>query len=1161
LKIAQFPWQERHQGEAQMSHRTGLLAFVVGLAFCAGVSAEGPIISEFMACNKASLHDAEHDSPDWIEIHNPTSEPLDLDGWYLTDDLNDLEKWEFPDVQLAPGAYRVIFASGKDRRDPAGELHTSFALQAGGESVALVEPDGRTIASAYPDYPPQLVDISYGIGGDGVVSQTDIVLVPEAAEARALIPTDGSLGLDWTNVAFDDAAWLSGRTGVGYDYPGLVGLDVAAMRNVNQTVYVRIPFPVPDPTSIDKLLLRLKYEDGFVAYLNGVEVARASAPEAGQLTWNSGATANRPDIDAVLTQEFDLTPHRGLLVRGVNLLALHGLNEGVSSSDLLILPELVAVEVERFEIGQVAQGYLLRPTPGAANQTTLAQVGPAIRNVTDNPPAPAPGQDLRITAEIAETVAPVRDVNLVCRINYTPDNRDLPSGGVPMLDDGRGADAVAGDGLYTAVIPGQFLAPGDMVRWYVKAEDARGHTSRDPLFLLPNDSPEYYGTVVRNGGVTSKLPVLYWFTANPGAAGTRSGTRASVFFDGEFYDNIFVRQRGGYTVGAGSKKFVFNSGYKFRFSDEYGRVREFNLNQNGSDPSYARQPLAFETHRLAGCPSSQSFLMLSVLNGQVDRVGIFIEQVDEEFLERNGLDPRGALYKFVQRSQGTPVFNDINSGIEKKTREYEDFSDIRAVVTGLNAATAAQRKTFVFDAFNLPVMVDYLAARCLLQDTDDIRKNFYFYRDTEGSGEWYIFPWDKDWTFGVVGDGWIYRSHPFLGDKAHPKDNGAQWSVYLDVMYNLPETREMVLRRIRTVMDELLQPPGTPPAQCFFESRIDEVLTPARPYLGNIDGSANSLKAYFPPRRVQLYVDHNVNNKASQPPGGNAGIPDAQPAHPLIQFGAYEYNPPSGNQDEEYLELVNPNPYAVDISGWQLTGGVAHVFPPGTVLIAGGRLYVSPDVRAFRSRTSSPKGGEGRFVQGGYKGHLSNWGETINLLDQDARPVDVLTYVGTPSDQQRDLRITELMYHPAAGGSFDSDEYEFIELKNIGSSALKLDGAKLTDGVSYTFPGGDNLLLAPGAYIVIVKNRPAFASRYGDAVPLAPGVYTGRLDNGGETIKLEDRTNSTILEFRYDDKWFGQADGQGHSLVVKDPANPDLDSWARANAWRPSSEPGGSPGS
>ena len=137
------------------------------------------------------------------------------------------------------------------------------------------------------------------------------------------------------------------------------------------------------------------------------------------------------------------------------------------------------------------------------------------------------------------------------------------------------------------------------------------------------------------------------------------------------------------------------------------------------------------------------------------------------------------------------------------------------------------------------------------------------------------------------------------------------------------------------------------------------------------------------------------------PLGGNAGIPDAQPHDVTLTFGAYDYNPTSGNQDEEYLELANPNSYAVDISGWQLVGAVEHSFLPGTVLVAGGRLYVSPNVRAFRSRTAGPTGGQGRFVQGNYRGHLSNGGETVNLLDGTGRVVNTLAYIGTPSAQQR----------------------------------------------------------------------------------------------------------------------------------------------------------------
>ncbi len=782
------------------------LLILICLSGSVGRAASGPIIGEFMACNKASLLDADHDSSDWIEIHNPTAKVVSLEGWYLTDDLRNLKKWAFPTVSLAARGFLVVFASGKDRRDPARSLHTNFALATGGESVALVDPDGRTVASVYRDYPPQVVDIAYGLGGS-------------------------------------------------------------------------------------------------------------------------------------------LT------------------------------------------------GYLPRPTPGAPNPTTLLQMGPTIRHVTDNPVPPAPGQDLILTAQVAELVAPIRSVKLFARMGYAAAIRRLPVDGITMLDNGQGSDALAHDGIYTAAIPWQSYRAGDMVRWYVKAEDTQGHTSRDPLFPDSDNAPEYYGTVVRNPGIASALPILYWFTEDPAAASTRSGSRGSAYFDGEFYDNIFIRRRGGATVGAASKKFVFNNGYRFRFSDAYDRVKEFNLNQNGSDPTYLRPPLAFETIAKAGCPSSLCFLMLSVLNGQIERVGVFVEQVDEAFLERNGLDPHGALYKFVQRSAITPVFSDIASGIEKKTRRDEDLSDIQAVVQGLNAPTAEQRRIFVFDAFNLPEMLDYLAARCLLQDTDDIRKNFYFYRDTEGSQEWSIFPWDKDWTFGGVGDGWIYTSHPFLGDKSHPKNNGLQWSVYLDVMYNLPQTREMLLRRIRTVMDEQLQPPSTPAGQRLFENRVAELFAPAQLHLGNLDAAVNSLKAYFPTRRTQLYVEHNVNDRTNPPVGGSAGIPDAQPQNVALTFGAYDDHPASGNPDEEYLELVNPNSYAVDLSGWQLVGGVEHALRPGTVLVAGGKLYLSPNVRAYRNRKISPTGGQGRFVQGNYQGHLSSWSEPIHLLDRSGRIVDTLTHV------------------------------------------------------------------------------------------------------------------------------------------------------------------------
>jgi hypothetical protein len=150
-----------------------------------GMSPDGPIINEFLGSNTNGIVDKDNDTSDWIEIYNPTDRVIDLGGWYLTDNIDDPTKWQFPAVSLNSGGYLVVFASRKDRREVPGELHTSFSLQAGGESVALVRPDGVTIAHAYIDYPPQLADLSYGLSGNGAASQAETVLIAEGADARA----------------------------------------------------------------------------------------------------------------------------------------------------------------------------------------------------------------------------------------------------------------------------------------------------------------------------------------------------------------------------------------------------------------------------------------------------------------------------------------------------------------------------------------------------------------------------------------------------------------------------------------------------------------------------------------------------------------------------------------------------------------------------------------------------------------------------------------------------------------------------------------------------------------------------------------------------------------------------------------------------------------
>lgn len=121
------------------------------------------VISEFLAVNSAILQDDDKEFSDWIEIQNTGETNENLKGYYLTDNPLNLTKWKFPDINLDAGKFLIVFASEKNRVDPAKTLHTNFKLSGSGEFLALVGPDGKTIISAFsPQYPAQEEDASYG---------------------------------------------------------------------------------------------------------------------------------------------------------------------------------------------------------------------------------------------------------------------------------------------------------------------------------------------------------------------------------------------------------------------------------------------------------------------------------------------------------------------------------------------------------------------------------------------------------------------------------------------------------------------------------------------------------------------------------------------------------------------------------------------------------------------------------------------------------------------------------------------------------------------------------------------------------------------------------------------------------------------------------------
>ena len=203
----------------------------------------------------------------------------------------------------------------------------------------------------------------------------------EAQPKKALVPTAANtpdntgVSTNWRTLGFNDAAWKSGTLGVGYDNdltgtwsyipsdlakPRLIGsgLDVKnEMNTKNTTCYVRVKFSVTNPAQYSQMRLRMKYDDGFVAYLNGVRIAESNYQPAGQTTktypppWNSVASAEYGEANAFGWKDFQVVnvPGNPALTDALNtlssspngnVLAIYCLNNGLTSSDVLCLPAL-----------------------------------------------------------------------------------------------------------------------------------------------------------------------------------------------------------------------------------------------------------------------------------------------------------------------------------------------------------------------------------------------------------------------------------------------------------------------------------------------------------------------------------------------------------------------------------------------------------------------------------------------------------------------------------------------------------------------------------------------------------------------------------------------------------------------------------------------------
>jgi hypothetical protein len=1168
-------------------------------------------ITEFLADNESGMRDEDGDQEDWIEITNTGTASVDLTGWSLTDKITNPILWTFPSVTLGPGGTLVVWASGKDRSAPSAPLHTNFSLSRNGEFLGLYRPgtggSREWVDGFSPSYPAQAPDVSYGVPWN----QNLATLVASGDQARYRVLANSSTGQNqysgsnygsgavgtglsggWNvSTNFADGEWTACTTGLGYDTGGglnpWIGTNCqTAVRNVNPSVLFRKVFSLPNPGAYTIYKLRMKYEDGFVAWINGTEVARSNFN--GNPAHNSTAAAALDE--SIVNSWAEFTIPASLLVSGNNLLAVQGLNSSVGSSDFLLLPEVTASTVGSWG----TPGYFVAPTPGVRNGG--GSNGPVIHAATpadpfiSRPQGGSGSAPILVTVRVIPNGSPVQSVRVFHRVMWGSETQAV------MNDSGTSGDAIAGDGVYSALLPTTGLSAGQMFRWRFEASDAANRLGQLPTYLDPLDSPRYFGTVAADPSQsTSSLPVLEWFVEGSPANGpTAAAFRGACYHLGRFYDNIGHEIHGQSTAGFQKKSYDFDSNENHRFVWREGErpVKDLNLLSNYADKTKTRNTLAHEVIAMMGGVHHFCEPVRVHLNGAFHGVMDLMEDGDDRMLERNGLDGDGALYKMYDSLSST------GSG-EKKTRKEEDKSDLQALITGLNPSTAlATRRTYAYDHVDIPACIDYLAARVIICDRDHGHKNYYVYRDTEGTGQWRMVVWDVDLSLGHDYNASAGYFEDAIGTTNPIRHGMTTGNRLYQIIGESPEFRAMYVRRLRSLFDRVLQAPGT--VDGILETRMRQIVAtvdpdPANPSPwtdGDLDASrwgvwGRGLRPreeveyvianFFGPRRAFLFNQAPSTRPRFGPTEGSGDpVPDlGQTTLPgMVVVEALDFLPVSGNPGEEYLVLKNTTSQAVDLSGWSLSGGIDHVFPGGTVIPPGagtavaeyaGLLHVVKDVVSFRSRTAGPRGGEKRFIQGNYDGDLSARGGRVELRDETGLLVHAMDYSGTPTDLQQALRISEMQYHPA-DPDFDEfsqlpgvteGDFEYLEWVNIGNTPIQLGGARFVAGIDYQFP---SQVLAPGARVVLAKRPEAFALRYPGATVPVLGPYQGNLDNAGERIALVDAVGEMVLDFTYGDGWHPQTDGSGRSMVVIDPATAAYDAYGSAVTWAGSANPAGSPG-
>ena len=714
------------------------------------------------------------------------------------------------------------------------------------------------------------------------------------------------------------------------------------------------------------------------------------------------------------------------------------------------------------------------------------------------------------------------------------------------------------------------------------------HTPGAANTVIPGPHPLYCDTSLARIEITASQSV--WDGLQAGSPTTIEGSVNVRFRHGDIdvtVTNAGISARGNSSLNNYPRSFnvSFNS---FVPGQNLFGIEKLNLNSEVNDPSTARSKLCFDLHQAAGLPTPYANHVATVIigpnNHRTGPNGYFFDAVlnntqpvDDVFIKQRFADTRGNLYKCVYiGGQANLLYLGATGSAYTGQTRYElkylgngdaSYNDFAGFINVLNNTPSNTFPSVIRRHFEVDDFLKRLALDVLTSNWDGYwgnYNNFHLYRDP-GSGRWHYIPYDQDNTFSIR---WI----------SPPSGNWATQNIYTwGQTANVPlVTRILAVpefkNRYTYFMNQLLQGNYQNSKLNPLVYRIRQNQTAALPFndLSITNCKSTDRTRYNGAWPNWTYTQYSNSFDFAQF-GANGNVPNyhgitefitARRTNALNQLTISNIGPiispititpplPATNQLVTISARVEDD---VSVSSVKFisrfNGGASitnNMLDNGTApdALAGDKIftaqlgpYATPGTLTYYIQATDNVN----------KPTFEPWG---GAADTNSLTIGS-SFLG--------LAITEINYHPhdPTGSellvSTNADDFEFIELQNLGSTTINLNGVKFIAGITYTFP---SQTLTAGSRIVIAKNVATFNARYGTGTNVS-GVFGGQLSNGGEELHLVDNNNATIRQFTFQDAspWPTRADGNGSSLELINPAGDYNDGLN----WRDSISYGGSPG-